>query len=73
MAEKQTVQHCRWAEPTLLVDDLTWTEAEAYPWSCTADGDPHTLADVELCASCGRWVPREGKGADGSRCPDFRK
>lgn len=73
MTERQTVQHCRWAEATLLLDDPLWTEAEAYPWSCRVDGDPQTLPEVELCATCGRWVPRDAAAPDGRRCPDFRK
>lgn len=73
MTERHTVQHCRWAEATLLLDDPLWTEAETYPWSCRADGDPQTVQDVELCATCGRWVPREASGPDGLRCPDFRR
>lgn len=73
MTERHTVQHCRWAEATLHLDDPLWTEAEAYPWSCRADGDPQTVQDVELCATCGRWVPRDAGGPDGLRCPDFRR
>jgi hypothetical protein len=74
MADNHTVQRCRWAQATLLVEDLTWTEAEAYPWSCTAEGDPHTVEETERCLTCGRWVPREPEPARQMHdCPDFRR
>lgn len=58
MADPRTVQRCRWAEPTLLLEHPSWTEAEDFPWSCCADGDPQVVADTERCETCGRWVPR---------------
>jgi hypothetical protein len=59
MADPRSVQRCRWAEPTLFVDEPLWTEAEAFPWTCRADGDPHVVEDTTYCATCGRWVPRD--------------
>jgi hypothetical protein len=58
MTEPRNVQRCRWAEPTLFQDSPIWTEAEAYPWSCKADGDPRIVEDTMVCSSCGRWAPR---------------
>ena len=58
MTEPRNVQRCRWAEPTLFQESPIWTEAEDYPWSCKADGDPHVVEDTGVCATCGRWAPR---------------
>lgn len=63
MTEPRNVQRCRWAEPTLFQETSIWTEAEAYPWSCKADGDPRVVEDTSVCATCGRWAPRPGPGA----------
>jgi hypothetical protein len=71
MADPRTVQRCRWAEPTLFVDEPIWTEAEQYPWTCRAEGPPHVVEDTTLCATCGRWVPRDAAcdQAKGCNCP----
>ena len=58
MTEPRNVQRCRWAEPTLFQETPIWTEAEDYPWSCKADGDPRVVEDTSVCATCGRWAPR---------------
>jgi len=63
MTEPRNVQRCRWAEPTLFQDSPLWTEAEAYPWSCKADGDPRVVEDTTVCATCGRWAPRGPEAA----------
>jgi hypothetical protein len=57
MADIRTVQHCHWARPTLFRDDPGWTEADAYPWSCVAEGDPQVVEEPELCLTCGLWAP----------------
>lgn len=59
MADSRTVQHCRWAEPTLFQDSPFWTAFEDYPWSCRADGVAKPVEDTERCATCGRWAPRD--------------
>jgi hypothetical protein len=59
MAERHDVQHCRWAEPTLFLQNPLWTAAEKYPWSCHADGVPRPVEDTHLCTVCGRWAARE--------------
>jgi hypothetical protein len=71
MADPRTVQRCRWAEPTLFVAEPIWTEAEQYPWTCRAEGPPHVVEDTTLCATCGRWVPRDAvcDEAKGCTCP----
>jgi hypothetical protein len=59
MPDDRTVQHCHYAEPTLFLDDPSWTASEEFPWSCRADGDPHLVTDTTRCATCDRWVPRD--------------
>jgi hypothetical protein len=73
MADHRTVQQCRWAEPTLFVEDSSWTQATDYPWSCRADGDPEVVEDTEKCLTCGRWVPRDRRAGGLGACPDFRR
>lgn len=58
MSEHRTVAQCRWAESTLFLAHPYWTDADAYPWSCSADGDPAVVEDTGRCATCGRWAPR---------------
>ena len=58
MTERRTVAQCRWAESTLFLAHPYWTDAEAYPWSCIADGDPEVVEDTGRCAACGRWSAR---------------
>lgn len=57
MINLRTVQYCRWAEPTLFVVHPYWTDAEAFPWSCHADGRPRPVEDTEKCGVCVRWQP----------------
>jgi hypothetical protein len=59
MSKVKTVQGCYFAEPTLFVDDPSWTSAEEYPWSCAVEGDPHLVTDTVKCATCERWVPKD--------------
>lgn len=56
MAEPHRVQHCRWAQPTLFLAPPLWTDAEDYPWSCDADGEPRLIEDTGVCLKCGRWA-----------------
>ena len=58
MSEPRNVQRCRWAEPTLFQETQVWMEAEDFPWSCKADGDPRVVEDTAVCTTCGRWAPR---------------
>jgi hypothetical protein len=58
MTERRTVAQCRWAESTLFQAHPFWTNADEYPWSCLAEGDPAVVEDTERCATCGRWAPR---------------
>ena len=71
MAERRGVQNCRWAEPTLFLDNPSWIEAVSYEWSCRVDGDPVPVVDTDRCATCDRWVPRSGRARDGSACLEF--
>ena len=73
MTVRRTVQRCRWAEPTLFLDDPKWMEAEAYPWSCRADGDPELVEDTERCNTCGRWVARDARAQDVCRCTELKR
>ena len=71
MSDPHNVQCCRFAEPTLFVAHPYWTEAEACPWSCQADGYPRPVEDTGICRVCGRWQPRSAPAtqptADGDR------
>jgi hypothetical protein len=67
MGVPHSVQHCRWAEPTLYVVHPYWTAAEEFPWSCNADGAPRPVEDTGICRVCGRWRPRE---CDEKACAD---
>jgi hypothetical protein len=58
MTERRTIAQCRWAESTLFLEHPYWTDADDYPWSCVADGDPAVVEDTTRCATCGRWSPR---------------
>lgn len=62
MAIPHTVQNCRWAEPTLLLENPLWMAAEDYPWSCRRDGDTRILATTTVCRACQRWELRESSG-----------
>jgi hypothetical protein len=59
MPEVRTIQHCRWAEPTLLLADPLWMAAEEYPWSCRRDKRPHPIDDTAFCQTCPRWESRD--------------
>jgi hypothetical protein len=59
MADRRTIQACHWSEPTLFLAWPQWMDAEVYPWSCHADGDPQLVEDTERCAKCGRWAGRQ--------------
>lgn len=69
MTDPRTVQRCRFAEPTLLAPEPIWTEAEAYPWTCRAEGPPHLVEDTARCATCGRWMPRDAVCDETCNCP----
>jgi hypothetical protein len=71
MSRPQTVQRCRWAEPTLFQKPPLWTAAEEYPWSCNADGEPRPVADTLICLTCGRWAARDPQfAADAPAVPE---
>ena len=59
MGIPHTVQTCRWADPTLLLENPLWMAAEDYPWSCHRDGDTRVLATTMVCHTCPRWESRE--------------
>ena len=65
MTIPRTVQHCRWAEPTLFVMAPNWTDAWAYPWSCRAGGAAHVVVDTRVCETCVRWVERDERRQSG--------
>jgi hypothetical protein len=58
---KETVQNCKWAEPTLYQDGPYWLDAWNMPWTCRRDGDPRTLEDTDICQNCPRWEARPGQ------------
>jgi hypothetical protein len=68
MTERRTVAQCRWAESTLFLAHPYWTDANDYPWSCVADGDPAVVEDTGRCADCGRWAPRAPHLVTGCAC-----
>jgi hypothetical protein len=47
--------NCLWATPTLFLAAPVWFNAEAFPWTCLRDADPHCLATTERCEACPRW------------------
>jgi hypothetical protein len=57
MTFAQSVQTCRWAEPTLFLQRPLWLDAWDYPWGCAVDAVPHVLSDVTICHGCRRWAP----------------
>jgi hypothetical protein len=57
----QTVQRCRWAEPTLYQPNPQWLEAWDYPWSCRRTGGAiRLIEDTTVCETCNRWKERAG-------------
>lgn len=57
--ERHDIQHCRWAEQTLLLAEPYWLNAWDFPWSCRRDGEPRSVEDTRACRSCVRWESRE--------------
>jgi len=58
MSECQGAGNCRWAVPTLFLDEPIWADATDRPWSCVRDETPYELESTERCRNCVRWEPR---------------
>lgn len=58
MPDGQTIQRCRWAEPTVFQKTPLWAVAEDYPWTCRRESPPHTVEDTLACRTCPRWEQR---------------
>jgi hypothetical protein len=58
-AERKDIQHCRWADQTLLLDEPYWLNAWDFPWSCHHNGEPHPVEDTRECRTCARWERRD--------------
>lgn len=58
-AERKDIQHCRWADQTLLLDEPYWLNAWDFPWSCHRNGTPHPVEDTRECRTCARWERRD--------------
>ncbi len=58
-AERKDIQHCRWADQTLLLDEPYWLNAWDFPWSCHRTGEPHPVEDTRECRTCARWERRD--------------
>lgn len=60
-AERKDIQHCRWADQTLLLDEPYWLNAWDFPWSCHRNGAPHPVEDTRECRTCARWERRDAE------------
>ncbi len=58
-AERKDIQHCRWADQTLLLDEPYWLNAWDFPWSCHRNGNPRPVEDTRDCRTCARWERRD--------------
>ena len=57
MAERMSVETCRWAKPTIRAPFPQWLEAESKAWTCFRDAEPRALEDPSVCQECPRWQP----------------
>lgn len=70
MAERKSVETCRWGRQTIRVPYPYWLDAEDRPWTCMRDEAPRPLENTDVCHNCPRWQPHRlvpGEPPDPSR------